>query len=216
MPLPPDMSPFPEDRKMLFCAIGKSLARWQYIETGLFLIAFAAMGATAKNCSLAFFSIKSAENKLSLVDRLVYHSIDQFRHNKYWRPISNNISDFIPYRNALANFETSYINDDGMRRIDPMPTCRWILTTHHLDEHANRGVAVKTLTVECMEINSESIREIAYSLVYFALDHFPQIEQQKEYLPPNLKQWLDQFQQGPRPPGFEPPPKSSYPKRGEE
>ncbi len=213
MSLPPDMSPFPEDRDRLFRAIGQSLARWQYIETGLFLIAFTILDTTAKNCSLTFFAIKSAENKLALVDRLAFAHLSQWTHNKYWKPISKNISDYIPFRNSMAHFEVSYIKDEVMKKITPPTSCRCILTPHHLDEHAARGGNIKSFSVEAMDKNSEAIREIAYSIVYFVIDHFPRLEQQQEALPPNLKQWLDQFRKGPRPPGFEPPQKSSYPNR---
>jgi hypothetical protein len=209
--LPPDSTPFPEHRDRLYQAIGRSLARWQYIETGLFLIAFTILNTTAKNCSLTFFGIKSAENKLALADRLTFHHMNQRAHNVYWRPISKSISDYIPFRNSMAHFEVSFLKEEGIGKVTPHTKFRHILTPHHLDEHAARGGTIKSFSVEAIDKNADTIREISYSLVYFLIDHFPNLERQQASIPPHLAQWLDQFRKDPRPPGFEPPPKSSYP-----
>jgi hypothetical protein len=55
--LPPPMLPDPSAFDEMHRTLGKVLTRWQYVETGLYIVA-----------SLAFFQIKSAENKLEFVD----------------------------------------------------------------------------------------------------------------------------------------------------
>ena len=67
LPIPPDS----EDQKRMYEALGGGLARWQFIETGLYLTALMLMGTDQTTCSLAFFQIKAAENKLAFVDRLI-------------------------------------------------------------------------------------------------------------------------------------------------
>jgi hypothetical protein len=75
--LPQPIVPFPEDRDCLYKALGEGLVSWQYIETALYLIALALTGMEQKTCSLMFFHIKSAENKLSLIERLIFTNIKQ-------------------------------------------------------------------------------------------------------------------------------------------
>jgi hypothetical protein len=71
--IPPPVKQFPEDEKRLYQTLGHGLVRWQYIETGLYLIALGLMGSDHQCTSLAFFHIKSAANKLEFANRLIFY-----------------------------------------------------------------------------------------------------------------------------------------------
>ena len=202
------------DQAGLYSALGKGLAQWQYIETGLYLIAFHLMDTDHESCSLAFFQIKNAENKLTFIDRLVYHKIPQWTRLNVWKPISAEISNAIDFRNALAHFEIFFLTDDEFKKIQPPTKFRCVLSPHHLDHHAKRGGVVKALAIEVIEHNADELRLIAYRLVYFVLDHAPQTEKLATSLPPRLRQWLNSFRNAARPPGFERPQPPSHPRAG--
>jgi hypothetical protein len=209
--LPEQIIPYPEDQNRLYQSLGHALVQWQYIETALFLIAFPLMGTDPVACSLAFFHIKSAENKLSFVDKLIFHKLPQKTRTKYWSPILTDLSKTIEFRNALAHFETSIFKEKEIKKLKkPISKYMWILTRHHLDFHANRSGSMKGLTIENIEGNTNKMKMVAFMLIYFSIDHVPLTEPLLKSLPPKLQQWLDSFRKMPRPPGFEPPRKSSH------
>jgi hypothetical protein len=204
LPIPPDS----EDQKRMYEALAGGLARWQFIETGLYLTALTLMGTDQTTCSLAFFQIKAAENKLAFVDRLIFHKLDQRTRIKIWKPISDEIRAAIDFRNSLAHFEMFNLTVEEFAKIKPKTASRAVLSTHHLDHHAKRGGSVKALSVEMINHNTNQLRVLTYRLIYFVVDHLPQTEQLLASLQPHLRQWLDSFRKMPRPPGFEPPRKS--------
>jgi hypothetical protein len=214
--LPPPIVPFPDDQKRIYQALGQALARWQYIESGLFLVAFGLMGTDQKICSLTFFQIKSAENKLSFVERLSFHKLSQHTRTKFWKPIADDIGKAIKFRNAMAHFEVSFLNNEGFDKIKPKSKHRYIISSHHLDEHEKRSGSTKALTVESLDDISEYFRIISYKLVYFVVDHLPNVLQQEASLEPRFQHWLAQFHKTERPQGFEPPQQSSHPKEHQE
>jgi hypothetical protein len=211
--LPAPIVPFPEDRDCLYKALGEGLVRWQYIETAFYLIALALTGMEQKTCSLMFFHIKSAENKLSLIDRLIFTNIKQAERTKHWTPISKSIAGAIKFRNSLAHFEYFILTDENFKAIRPKTKFRYALSSHHLDYYAGRSGTVKVLSVESTIHNSNELRQLTYQLIYFLVDHIPHLERLTASLEPRLLHWLDQFRKNPRPPGFEPPRKSSRPKQ---
>ena len=205
LPIPPDS----EDQKRMYEALGGGLARWQFIETGLYLTALMLMGTDQTTCSLAFFQIKAAENKLAFVDRLIFHKLDQRTRIKIWKPISDEIRAAIDFRNSLAHFEMFNLTDEEFAKIKPKTAFRAVLSPNHLDHHAKRGGSVKALSVEVMNYNTNQLRVLTYRLIYFVVDYLPLTEQLIASLQPNLRQWLDSFRQMARPPGFPRPRRSS-------
>ncbi|VTZ26573.1 hypothetical protein MPC4_540003 [Methylocella tundrae] len=206
------MVPDSEDQKRMYQALGGGLVRWQFIETGLYLIALPLMGTDPKTCSLTFFQIKAAENKLAFVDRLIFHKLDQRTRKKAWAPILEEIRKAIEFRNSLAHFEMFILTDSELEKASPKTAFRAVLSPHHLDHRAKRGGTTKILSVETMEHNANELRKLSYRLMYFVVDHIPQTETLTASLEPNLRQWLDSFRKRPRPQGFEPPLRSSRPK----
>lgn len=86
-PMLPDPSAFDEMHRSL----GNALTRWQYVETGLYIVAHCLMETEYQVSSLAFFQIKSAENKLAFVDRLLHAKVGQSRRVHFWKPIREEI-----------------------------------------------------------------------------------------------------------------------------
>ncbi|MCI0466520.1 MAG: hypothetical protein L0Y57_05880 [Beijerinckiaceae bacterium] len=211
--LPPVTELFPDDLQRMQHALGQGLVRWQHIETGLYLIAVGLMETDPNVTSLAFFHIKSAENKFALVDRLIFHKLEQRVRQTAWKPISAQIRKAISIRNALAHFEMSCLTEEALRKGTAVlgTKFKWVISSHHLDVYSNRGGVVKGLTVESIELNSNELLELAYKLIYFLIDYIPQIKPLEASLQPRLQTWLDQFRKNQRPPGFAPPHKSSRP-----
>lgn len=174
--LPPTIVPFPDDRDRLYHALCEGLVRWQYIETALYLIALALTGMDQKTCSLMFFHVKSAENKLALTERLIFDNINQHERAKYWKPISGSIADAIKFRNSLAHFETFVLTDEEFSKIRPKTKFRYVLSVHHLDYYAAKSGSVKALAVESINHNSNELRILTYRLIYFLVDHIPQLD----------------------------------------
>ncbi|MDR3424127.1 MAG: hypothetical protein P4M13_03485 [Alphaproteobacteria bacterium] len=211
--LPDRIVPFPEDEEKLYQALGLALTRWQHAETALYLIAFALMGTDHQSCAMAFFYIKSAENKLAFVDRLLTVRLSQFVIQRYWKPIVKDTRTVIDVRNALAHYETVILNDEGMKKLKPKTNYRYILANHHLDFYQWRNDTGNALSVEKIIEHSDNTKLVTYKMLYFLIDHVPWPEQQAASLEPRLLQWFDSFRRGSRPPGFEPPQKSSHQKR---
>jgi hypothetical protein len=210
MSLPPPIIPDSKAAEEMYRALGKALTRWQYIETGLYLIAHCLMETGHQVSSLAFFQIKSAETKLAFVDRLIFAKLTQHERTKYWEPIRKDIGKAIDFRNHLAHFEIFYLDEKHMSEVSPPTKYPVVLSYHHLDQHNRRGELVKSIAVEGIEHNSEALMTMTYALIYFVLDHVPHLERGAASLPPHLQQYLDSFRRTTRPPEFPPPPKSSH------
>jgi hypothetical protein len=169
----PDPSAFDEMHR----ALGKALMRWQYVETGLYIVAHGLMETSHKISSLAFFQIKSAENKHEFVDRMIFARLSQRQRVSFWTPISKEIGEAIAFRNYLAHFEIFCLDEKSMGAMMPPTKYPVALSSHHLDEHKHRhGGMIKALSVELIEYNSEELRRITYALIYFAIDHIPTLE----------------------------------------
>lgn len=159
MLLPNRIVPFPEDEAQLYQALGLALTRWQHIETAMYLGAFFLMKTDHKACATAFFHIKSAESKFSLVEKLIGQAISQHERQIYWKPLSKEISDIIDFRNALAHFEVFFLTDYELKKINPQTKYRYALAPHHLDPSHSRGGSVKLLSVEQMRTNADEMKK---------------------------------------------------------
>jgi hypothetical protein len=165
----PDPSAFDEMHR----ALGNALTRWQYVETGLYIVAHGLMETSHKVSSLAFFQIKSAENKLEFVDRMIFAQLSQRQRVSFWMPISKEIVSAIIFRNCLAHFEIFCLDEKSMAAMTPPTKYPVPLSSHHLDEHKRRHCRmIKSLSVELIEHNSEELRRMTYSLIYFAIDRY--------------------------------------------
>jgi hypothetical protein len=198
--LPPVIDPYPDHTEALCKALGRGLLRWQYVETGLYLIAMSLMATDHGTASRIFFHIRSAKNKLELVDRLVTHKVDQATRTKLWKELASDIRAAIDFRNCLAHFEPFMLTPEGFAKIKTK--YRVAISYHNLDEHANSAGSTKTFTVEDIEHNTDEMRFLAYKIIYFLIDHIPQLEQLLERLPQDLRQCLDSFRKMKRPPEF--------------
>jgi hypothetical protein len=201
--LPERLAPFPEDAESLYQALGLALTRWQHIETALYLATFLLMKTDHNACSVAFFHIKSGENKLSFVDKLMSQSLKQHDRLTYWTPLKNELSDIIYFRNALAHFEVFFLTDDEFKKIAPPTQFRYALAPHHLDPSHGRGGNVKALSVETIRANADEMRKATYHLLYFLIDFIPFLDDQLTSLEPRLMTLLEGFRKNPRPPGFQ-------------
>jgi hypothetical protein len=155
--------------------------------------------------SLAFFQIKSAENKLAFVDRLIFAKLTQHARTKFCEPIRKDVRTAIEFRNHLAHFEIFYLEEKHMSDVLPATKYPVVLSYHHLDQHNRRGGLIKSISIEGIEHNSEALYTMTYALIYFVLDHMPRLERGIESLPPHLQQYLDSFRKTTRPPEFPPP-----------
>lgn len=174
--------------EVLHTAIGRALARWQYIETGLYLIAHGLLGSSHKASSITFFHIKSAEAKLALVDKLILAFMPQRVFASEWKAIRGDVNDALGIRNAIAHFEL--IAFDPQRR--PKGTkFDFALTPHHLDTNAGRSGTVKTLFVENLDKAADGYLMVARDLLRFVVQHVPNWQQQEASLPPDLQQVLE-------------------------
>jgi len=64
-------------------AMGRAIARWQHVETGMFLLAHAIMRTDYKYSSSAFYMLKGADMKQQLLSRLCEaHFSPQILENK--------------------------------------------------------------------------------------------------------------------------------------
>jgi hypothetical protein len=145
--LPPPMLPDSKAAEEMYRALGKALTRWQYIETGLYRIAHCLMEAVHQVSSLAFFQIKSAENKLAFVDRLIFAKLAQYTRMKFWEPIRKDVRSAIEFRNNLAHFEIFFLDEKHMSEVSPPTKYPVVLSYHHLDQNNRRLIALSQVAL---------------------------------------------------------------------
>jgi hypothetical protein len=93
----------------LYQAMGRAMGRWQYVETGMFILAHAIMGTDYKYSSAAFYLLKDADMKLQLLSRLCEAHFEDAVLKTEWNPLRKEIKSAIGFRNGLAHFEVSYM-----------------------------------------------------------------------------------------------------------
>jgi hypothetical protein len=181
------MSFRPEARDKLNQALGQAILRWQYVETALFIIAHGFMGPDYAVNSIVFFHITSAKNKLSLIDKLLEHSLSQRHYQNYWRPIKKQTETAIEFRNHLAHFEAFVVLPKYQHELGS--AFELGISSHHLDAHSAKTGRVKIMTVEAIEDASAEFLRVSEILIGFARHHIPDVEQKIETMPPNLRDW---------------------------
>ena len=108
------------------------------IRRDLYIIGHGLMETSHEVSSLAFFQIKSPENKLEFVDRLIFARLSQRQRVSFWKPIGEEIRAAIAFRNALAHFEIFCLDEKHMAAMTSPTKYPVALSSHHLDEHRRR------------------------------------------------------------------------------
>lgn len=186
----------------LYHAMGQTLTRWQFTETGMFLLAHAIMGAEYKYTSVAFFRLKGADAKMQLLDELCEGHFSQSVIETEWRPLRTQLRECIKFRNSLAHFEINYVRD---RKYVPKGDPPVVLTPHHMDV-ARTGPLVRAVNLTELNQMGENYRALTNSLIFLVRRHFSLEKLLATHLPPHWQQFLAT---GRTPPVGPPPPHGS-------
>jgi hypothetical protein len=73
-------------------AIGRTTARWQHVEAGLFVLAHAIMQTDYKYSSVVFLHIQNTDSKVKLVDRLCRAHFDKTIIKNEWTPLLKDLN----------------------------------------------------------------------------------------------------------------------------
>lgn len=183
-------------------ALGQSITRWQYVETGMFLLCHAIMRCNYKYSSAAFYMLNSANMKLTLLNRLaeVHFSADDLKN--HWEPTLKDLKNAIKFRNGLAHFEINLVIDArGIKRGDP-PV---VLTPHHTDIFENEKPLVKAVFLTELNQAAAFYLELANRLFALVQHHFSPEELRATQLPHQLMTMLMPRQKTPPDPQSPPP-----------
>jgi hypothetical protein len=198
--LPPPLERNQADLEVLYRALGRGLVQWQWIEPGLYLAAFGASGMTHEECSKKYFKLPGAGARLTSVNQLLKASLPPIAYDTTWLPLCEHIGLVIKYRNALAHFEVFHITDADRIVAEPPTAYNVLISESHMNAGERDQARVKALSIEVIEQNNAGMREVAYQLMYFVVDHFPvEVFLGKGLLPLTERQLLG-FHQDPRPP----------------
>jgi hypothetical protein len=171
----------------LYHAMGQTLTRWQFTETGMFLLAHAIMGTEYKYSSTAFFRLKGADMKLQFLDELCEHHFDASIIEKEWQPLRTQLREAINFRNTLAHFEISYVRDSKFVPEGDPPV---VLTPHHMDLKARDKPMVRAVNLSELKQMGENYRALTHSLISFVRNHFSLEKLLATHLPPHWQQFL--------------------------
>ena len=177
------------------------MARWQYIETGIYLVSLGSMGGDHKNCSKAFFKKPGAGSRLDFADRAVRRSLALAKIAS-WTAIRDEVATFVRYRNCLAHFEIYHLTDAGRLSVTPQTRFNVVISENHMNSETRSTDLVRGLSVEMIDQNSESMRELAYKIFYFVTDCFPRDIFVGRGLLPIVEMQLDALRNSPRPSEF--------------
>lgn len=123
VPPPAEAAKFPDEsiadertKNILYAELGKALTGWQHVETAMYFNAHCFMGTEHRISSTVFFQIRSAENKLALLDRLVIAKtpVKVWAEGSRWKSIVKEVRKAIDFRNCLAHFELTEITDGSL------------------------------------------------------------------------------------------------------
>jgi hypothetical protein len=202
--LPNPVIPNQPDLHELYRVLGQGMARWQYIETGLYLAAFGAMRVDHATCSAKFFKNPGAGSRLNFADGALKKALERAVYEADWIEIRDNVRGFVVYRNCLAHFETFHIDARYAAMAVPSTKFRVMISGRHLNAAERAGDQVRSLSIESIKENNEKLIELSYVLAYFVVDHFPLDRFLGKGLLPMLEQNLIGFVRNPRPPEFPP------------
>lgn len=171
----------------LYRGLGRALTKWQYVETGLFLLTHAIMRCDYKYSSTAFYMLKGGDMKLQLTNRLCEAHFSDSDLKNHWTPTYKDLKNGIVFRNGLAHFEINLITDPrGLRPGDP-PV---VLTPHHTDVRESGKPLVKAAFLTELNQAGEFYTKLAQRLVSLIRHHFSIEDLRATQLPPQLLQFL--------------------------
>jgi len=200
--LPRPVVPHQDHVNELYRAVSKGKACWQYVETGLYLSAFGAMGMNHARCSASFFKNSGAGSRLAFTDRHVRAALTNPISDRDWEPVRKSVWDFVQFRNMLAHFEVFHLTDVDRAQANPPTVYNVILSSNHMYAAERDHERITALSIEAIDANSERLRELAYEVFYFVIDHFPAQAFIGKGLPPFAVRHLELFRVSPRPSEF--------------
>jgi hypothetical protein len=187
------------DLELLYRALGLGMVQWQSIEPALYLAAFGATGVSHEECSRQFFRHSGAGGRLKFTDGVLSKALPRYAYEKTWVPLCADTKSFVKYRNSLAHFEVFHLTDLVGAATTPPTKYNIVISESHMNFAERSKERVSALSIEAIDQNNSSLRELAYLLIYFVVDHFPlEAFIRKGLLP--LTEWpLTGFHKEPRP-----------------
>ena len=161
------------DLEVLYRALGRGMVQWQPIEPALYLAAFGAMGVSHAECSKEFFRQLGAGGRLKFTDGVLSKALRRDAYEKTWVPLYDDTKRAVKYRNSLAHFEVYYITDHTRAATTPPTKYNVVISESHMNFSERSHDRVTSLSIEMIDQNNSSVRELAYLLMYFVVDHFP-------------------------------------------
>lgn len=143
-------------------AMGMTLTRWQFTETGMFLLAHAIMGTDYKYSSRAFFRFRNADAKLQFLNDLCEAHFPEPIAEAEWRPLQKQLKKSISFRNCLAHFEISYVSDHKYVPAGDPPV---VLVPHHMEDKIHGQPMVKAVNLTELNQWGENYRALARDLI---------------------------------------------------
>jgi hypothetical protein len=190
------------DLEVLYRALGRGLVQWQPIESALYLAAFGAMGVSPAACSREFFKKTGAGSRLIFTDEALKKALRPDAYEKSWSPLYNDTKSYVKYRNCLAHFEVYHITDHIGAATTPPTKHNVLISESHMNFSERSADRVTALSIETIDQNNSSLRELAYLLMYFVVDHFPLATFIGKGLLPLTEWQLTGFYGNPRPSTF--------------
>jgi hypothetical protein len=96
------MSP-EQDNHAFLRLIGECISLWAFLDRGLFDLTKAALGTDDTRTAIVFYSGRTIDNHLSLVDRLVKHGLSKTNFENSWRPLYKRIVRHLETRSIYAH-----------------------------------------------------------------------------------------------------------------
>jgi hypothetical protein len=188
------------DVNQFYAATGKAMTRWQYVESGLFMVMHAVLGIDdAKFSGVIFFQAQSAGRKIELVDELCKTRLTGDVLSE-WSAICTDVKAGLPFRNAMAHWEVNFIERTDYLAAGEPPIA---LARHHLDPKGDGDDRTIT-TNTAIEVADEYLT-LAKRLFSFVATRFSTDKLRQTKLPPMLLEKLEGFARNPEPIRAPPP-----------
>jgi hypothetical protein len=188
----------------VYRALGRTLMKWQFVETGMFLLVHAILRCDYKYSSSVFYMLTGGNMKLQLLNRLSEAHFSEDDIKNHWTPTYKDLQKAMAFRNGLAHFEINFIhNPQGLRPGDP-PI---VLTPHHTDVRESKKPLVKAVFLTELNQAADFYVKLANRLVSLVQHHFSPEELRATQLPHQLIQMLTKppnTQDNPPPPPQQP------------
>ncbi len=160
------------------------MARWQYVETSMFILAHAIMRTEYKYSSSAFYMLKGADMKQQLLSRLCEAYFSAKILEQEWKPLKKEILSAIRFRNGLAHFEVNFMPNRAYLGPHDPPV---VLSVHHLDYRENLGETVRAANTSELHQAASEWLILAQKMLKFVRAHFSLQELSETQLP---HRWL--------------------------